>query len=220
MDEHLFGFLLRRIAPLVVAPVGPLPPAGFQLRGVVRAGHTRARVVFSPDARRESGIGYEFTLSEDGVDAAIDWLRITVSAGVTPTGGVVDSHGNTVGDAAEHGFRPTGLNRTDDHNVFSLLSTLVHGGGSPWFEDEYTCAGFMLGPSGACRVYVRVAATGEVYGLHLPMEEADGTNVSGKAGSLPSVLGSLIDNGTLFTLPVVDTADDYCRIVYDLGDWI
>lgn len=228
LEDYKFSFLLRRIAPLVMAPPGPLPPTGTRLRGVVRAGRQRARVVFSADERMESGVGFEFALSGDGpefeIDAAIDWLRVTVGAGlelpIGPTGAVVDGHHNTIWNAAEHGFRSTAQDLWYDHNLFSLLSTFVHGGGSPWFDNDYTCAGFMLGPASTCRIYLRITATAEVFGVHLPLARADGTIIAGMAGSLPQELASLVDSKTLFVQPKIETVDDYCQAVYDLRSWV
>jgi hypothetical protein len=75
LEDGVFSFLLRSMAPLVVAPLGPLPPQGVRLRGVVRADTRHARVVLFGDTTMASGTAIEFSLVGLDVEAAVDWLR-------------------------------------------------------------------------------------------------------------------------------------------------
>ncbi|WP_412735321.1 hypothetical protein [Krasilnikovia sp. MM14-A1259] len=172
-----------------------------------------------------SGIGFQFSLDgeeEFEVDAAIDWLRATASVRADSTQGAIDtdSFANVIFDAAEQGFRSTGYSPWHDHNLFSLLSTFIHGGGAPWFEDVYTLAGFMIDSPSTCRIYVRLARTNETCGLRIPLMRSDGRIRSGMAGSLPQALTSLINTETLFVQPELDAEDTYCSKVFDMTTWV
>jgi hypothetical protein len=226
LENHVFSSILRALAPLVMAPPGPLPPRGPQLRGVVRVGDTHVRVVFSEDGRMTAGVAFQFALSDGGkeldIDAAIDWLR-TVAAIEMPR--IVsqyrrgcDSHGNVIVDAYDAGFVVGGDAMWYDHNLFGLLSILVHGGGFPWFEDVYACSGFMLCPGRKCRIYIRVTDSGESYGLQIPLALTTGHIPAGLGGSLPQELVSHVRTD-LINQPSVDGHDDY-GAVFDVARWV
>lgn len=228
---HVFGLLLRQAAPLVLAPPGPFPSALPQLRGVVRTGSDRARVIFSvkPDADAARSVGFEFPLVGDRgelpVDLALDWLRTSVASRDLPQtieklGSTEDGHRNVIVDAQAAGFTPDAMTPRYDHNVFATLSILVHGGGFPWFEDVYTCAGFLITTSTRWRIYIRLTETGEVHGIDAPLVSSNGTVISGMGTTFPQVLASVLRTGTLASQPLVDATDEYSTNVYDMTSWI
>lgn len=226
--DHTFGQLLRHAAPLVMAPPGPLPPVGPQLRGVVRSGTDRARVLYCPDARMNRGFGFEFELSSNGqelnVDAAIDWLRTVIPATGSPhspfgASPVTDSHDNLVVAAADAGFSASRDGPWYDQNLFSILSILIHGGGFPWFEDVYSCTGFLLRENKRCRFYVRSEPGGDIYGLDVPLVSPDGRVRPGMGGNFPQELASIIRTQHILAQPRISAFDDYASLVFDLTDW-
>jgi hypothetical protein len=224
LEDGVFSFLLRSMAPLVVAPLGPLPPQGVRLRGVVRADPRHARVVLSGDATMASGTAIDFSLVGLDVEAAVDWLRnesahvVGVARGQEPK--AYDSHNNILVDARAVGF---GVDRQPvfyDQSLFGLFSLLVHGGGFPWFEDVYTFAGFMLQDNLKCRIYLTATANSDVYGIEIPLAHPDGEILHSFGGSLPQELVSLVREEDLLLQPSIDRADDYCIEVFDMAKWI
>lgn len=226
--DHTFGLLLRHAAPLVMAPSGTLPPQGPNLRGVVRSSANSARVFYCPDSQMDRGFGFEFELFSNGqsldVDWAIDWLRASTPALTWPNSqdnapSTNDSHNNRIVAAADVGFSLPSERRWYDQNLFSVLSILVHGGGFPWFEDVYSCAGFLLLANNRCRFYVKVKEGAEVYGLDVPLTASDGRVHPGAGGNFPQELASIIRTRHLLTQPRITTPDDYAPLVFDLADW-
>jgi hypothetical protein len=223
--DHLFALLLRQAAPLVLAPPEPYPRLG----GIARAGSDRARMFLTGGSLPTPGIGIEFRLASDRgelpIELALDWIR-TFSASpdllrvVEQPGKTTDSHGYRIIEAATAGFRPDQMSPRFDHNIFAILSILVHGGGFPWFEDVYTCAGFLITGPQLLRIYVRVTSTGEIYGIEIPLASSSGEVVPGMGGSFPQELASVIRNGTLAQQPQIDIEDDYCTTVYDMTAWV
>ncbi|MBM0274969.1 hypothetical protein [Micromonospora tarensis] len=227
--DATFGRLLRHAAPLVMAPPGSLPNGGPQLRGLVRVGDEKARVFYCPDTTMTHGTGFEFELlAGDGeldVDAAVEWMRVAASsldswqsAPDVPT--FRDSHGNLIVSALDAGFDSTRGLAWYDQNLFGMLSIFIHGGGFPWFEDVYSCAGFMLVGDGRCRVYIRLTASGEMYGLDLPLVESRGGIRPGSGGTFPQEVASVIRTNTLVAQPRVEANDDYAPVVFDMTRWI
>ena len=177
-----------------------------------------------------SGVGCEFGLVRDGqplcVDAAIDWFRLTVPD-LDPTSGQDegtkrhDSHANLIIDATRAGFVNENRSASYDQNLFGMLSVFVHGGGFSWFEEIYTCHGFMLVDAHTCRVYIQInAEAGVTIGLDLPLARADGTINPGMGGSFPQELASVVGSGALHAQPEVPSNDEYCTKVYDMARWI
>ena len=72
LENNVFGFLLGRVLPLVLAPPGSHPAVGRRLRGVVRPTPSRARVILSRDAELTSGVGFECDLVRDGSELAVE----------------------------------------------------------------------------------------------------------------------------------------------------
>ena len=229
LEDHIFGSVLRQALPLLVAPPGSLPPAGLHLRGIVRSAPTKALVVFSRNSQVSPGIGCEFDLvsgqNQLRVDAAIDWLRVAIPDLDLPSGEVSsarnDSHGNYIVSAAAAGFAGNSDPVWYDQNLFGMLSIFVHGGGFPWFEEIFTCQGFMLLDSNTCRIYVRINADDDgIVGLDIPLNRADGAIIAGMGGNFPQELASVIGSNTLRNQPQVPTRDEYCAKVYDMARWI
>ncbi|MGC4744669.1 hypothetical protein ACLQ28_03235 [Micromonospora sp. DT201] len=228
LADFTFGRLLRHAAPLVMAPPGSLPPGGPQLRGLVRSGDEQARMFYCHDAAMTSGTGFEFELLSNGgelnVDAAVEWIRVVASSidSLQSTDGMPmlrDSHNNVIIAATDAGFEPKRL-EWYDQNLFGMLSILIHGGGFPWFEDVYSFAGFMLSGNGRCRIYIKVAATGEAYGLDVSLVDKSGGVSAGSGGTLPQELASIIRTGTLLVQPKVHANDDYAPVVFDMTKWV
>ena len=218
-NDHAFGFLLRCGIPLVVAPAGP-PPV-VRLRGIVRPDPDHARVVLAQTSQT-GGLAVDFALAmHDGRptgEAIIDHMRLTVAPvmdELIAAHQTHDSHGNIVVDAAETAF-DSGTAVSPGHRLFSLFSTLVHGGGFPWFEDVYTFAGFLLINQHTCRVYLRESDSGVTYGFDLPF--ADSGNESLGFTALPQEMVPLIRNGD-FARHVIADSDDYCDAVVDASAW-
>ncbi|XVU21351.1 hypothetical protein ACQPZJ_29270 [Actinoplanes sp. CA-054009] len=223
--DHLHELLIRMLAPLVMAPIGPREVDQVRLGGVVRAGVNQTRVVLLAGAEMPAGVAVEFSLvAEDGseldVDAAIDWLRNLTAAALGAAAGERDSHGNVVAAAGELGFtvhhRPVGY----DLNYFALLRQMLYGGGILWFEDIYTLDGFLLAGLGRHRLYIKSTDTGTVTGIDLPLTASDGTVRPGQGGTFPAVLPSLVRDDQLRFQPEVPAADDYCSTLYDLSGWV
>ncbi|WP_225729606.1 MULTISPECIES: hypothetical protein [unclassified Nocardia] len=226
-SDNAFSFLLRTMIPLIVAPIGPLPPTGVQLRGVVRADDERVRVVLSADARMTSGLAIEFDLARDAEASTVKPIMDHVRAGVAPQMDELlrihpqtrDSHSNIVVPASATGFRPAAQPAHYDQALFSVFSLFVHGGGFPWFEEDYTFGGFMFRSDRICRIYVKVTATDAVYGFDAPINGPHGPGTYGY-GLLPQELAPLARTGDLAAKPVVDDTDDYCVAVVDLSSWV
>ncbi|BDT97428.1 hypothetical protein [Nocardia sputorum] len=226
--DATFDFLLCSTVPLVLAPLGPWPPTGARLRGVVRPDSPHARIALSVAEDISTAVALDFDLVAEGggldVGAAVDHLRFTVAPAVADLRLVHehsprDSHGNVVVAASETGFGSSAVPISSDQRLFSLFSLLVHGGGIPWFEDLYTFAGFMFTDPRVCRIYLRMTATGLTYGVDLPLVGTDGRPMLGFS-NLPQELAPLVRNGDLATRRVLDDTDDYCTAVVDLGTWL
>ena len=87
-------------------------------------------------------------------------------------------------------------------------------------DGVYTFTGFMLRGNQRCRIYVRMADTRTSYGLEIPLRKNSGDPISGIGASFAQELAmKLGGDGQLFD-PVIDDADEYCKLVYDLGSWI
>lgn len=226
LEDHAFSLLLRTAAPLVVSTPGPPSLRLARLRGVARFGDANARVIFSNDPEARVGMGFQFPLLIDGsplpADAALDWIRNTALADFEELAKrqnlVSDSHGNRILDSSLAEF-DTKATPSYDHELFSLLSTLIHGGGFPWFEDVYTCAGFMLRPDGKVRIYLNVPAESAVWGIELPL--VDGRGGAPMAfGSLTQELASLLRSGDPLPDRLTGGRDDYCVELFDMSGWI
>ncbi|MET7769279.1 hypothetical protein [Nocardia sp. NPDC005366] len=222
-----FGLLLNSTVPLVLAPVGPHSPTAPRVRGVVRADPTHARIVLAA-GNGTPGIGVQYELlpqaTEFNVAAAVDHARFTVAPNLTElardhAGRVFDRHGNIIIDANELGFDNSNEYTAWDQNIFRLLGILVHGGGFPWFEEDFTFAGFLFTTPETCRIYLRMTSSGTVYGTELPMTYPDGRPFTGYA-YLAQALAPLARTGDLTNQPVIDAADDYCTAVIDLRAWL
>jgi hypothetical protein len=175
------------------------------------------------------GVGFEFELVADGhgmnVQAALDWVRAVVATrsiepGSSEFARTKDSHGNLIVMADRAGFDPVAGGPWYDQNLFSMLSIFVHGGGFPWFEEFYSCMGFMLTGSDRCRIYIRVESSGDTYGLDMPLMSSDGRVPTGMGGSLPQEVASLVGSGGLSNLPRLDVRDDYSSIVIEMTSWV
>ncbi|GAA0713967.1 hypothetical protein Drose_25940 [Dactylosporangium roseum] len=228
LEDGTYDFMLRGVIPLVVVPPGSLPPSGPRLRGAVRASNERARIAVSDDARMTSGVGVEFELSGAGqpldVRAAIDYVRFVLPGQLDAIRNQpsrrYDSCMNVIVEAATLGFSQQHEALHHDQSLYTLLNLMVQGGGSPWFEEFYTLAGFMLVGDHRCRIYIRIMDSGVTYGLEIPLLRRDGKVLQHFGGSLPQELVPLLREGQLVNQPVVDTRDDYCAAVFDMARWI
>lgn len=226
MESHTFGFLLRSLIPLVLSPADPAQSGNVRLRGVVQSGESRARIAFSRDAEMREGVGFDFPLEIQGeplpVDSAIDWMRADGIASFDNRaklhGVTTDSHRNSYVDGIQAGFLPSAT-PSYDHTLFGVLSILVHGGGFPWFEDVFTCSGFMLRPASKVRLYLRLTEKATVWGVDVPLVNAR-THAPVGLGVLPQELHSLLSDGQSLPAPTVDESDDYCSEIFDMTDWL
>jgi hypothetical protein len=230
LEDNVFGFLLRQALPLVVAPAGSRPPGDPRLRGVVRSALRRARVILSRDPQMLSGIGFEFDLVDDeaeiSVDGLIDWLRFeapglghTSATDDAPIG--QDAHSNSIFDANRAGFSSSSVPVSADNNLFSMLSIFVHGGGFPWFDDIYSCMGFMRLGNDACRVYIRGRSQSDkTVGLDIPLRATDGKIRSGMGGNFPQEIASLVSSDTLQVQPRSPLSDEYCEYAFEMAKWV
>ncbi|WP_280495945.1 hypothetical protein [Nocardia asiatica] len=225
--DHAFSFLLRTMIPLIVAPLGPLPPTGVQLRGVVRVNDERVRVALSDGARMLPGLAVEFDLARDAdassVGPIMDHVRANVAPRMTQLMATYpqtsDTHSNVVIHASATGFDPSAASLYYDQGLFSVFSLFVHGGGFPWFEEDYTFGGFMFRSDHTCRIYIRITATDEIYGFDAPINGPHGPGVFGY-GLLPQELAPLARTGDLASKTIVDDTDEYCLAVVDLSSWV
>lgn len=227
LEDHAFGFLLRSIAPMVVSPLGVRDETRTRLRGIVRSSETQARIVLTNDPAMRAGVGFQFPLMRDAHEplsagGAIDWVRTVdldrVDYRANQTNAVIDSHGNTIVDAVPAGFDMQS-GSAYDHNLFGLLSILIHGGGFPWFENIYTCAGFMLLPADRVRVYLSLTERSTVWGVEVPLLDPRNSRPI-EYGSLPQELASLLRDGGRIPGSTVGSKDDYCAEVFDMSDWV
>jgi hypothetical protein len=224
-ENHLHEQILQIMAPLVMAPCGPPPADVVRLGGVVRAGVNQSRIVLLAGAQAPARIAVEFNLTADGsaeldVDAAVDWLRTLTYADLTAVAGERDSHGNVIVAADTLGFSAIYRAAEYDINYFSMLRQMLYGGGALWFESIYTLNGYLLTAPGRHRLYTKNAKTGAVVGIDLPLTQTDGTIRPGQGGSFPVELPSLIRDDQLQYQTQITAIDDYCEVVYDMGDWI
>lgn len=212
VTDHAYAYLLRCAIPMMVAPPGQAP--AVQLRGIVRPGPDHARVVL---AGRRGSVAVQYPLAmHDGHPtgtAILDHARYSVVPVLDSLPGSQsrDSFGHAVVEAAD--FDPA-TSTGADHERFSLLSMLVHGGGFPWFEDTFTLAGFVLGED-QMRMYLRVTETGITYGADLPLYTSDGAAAGFTA--LPQEITAFIHSGDFTGRLATGTGDDYCAAVVDLN---
>ncbi|MFD1371098.1 hypothetical protein [Actinoplanes sichuanensis] len=52
------------------------------------------------------------------------------------------------------------------------------------------------------------------------MTQTDGTVRPGQGGSFPVELPALVRDGEMGHQQRIDTVDDYCDVVYDMGFWV
>ncbi len=228
-EGHVFASLLRHVAPLVMAPPGPIPPTAPQLRGVVRSSNSMALVSFCYGGDFLSGNAFEFDLFHEGqplaVDSAVEWVRSTVHNPVTNSRTNLparsDSHGNRIMSASALGFSYRAGPSWYDQNLFGMLSIFIHGGGFPWFEDVYVCSGFMVIDAAVCRIYINPSSSDmDTFGIDIPLFNAEGTVNAGMGGSLPQELASLVESGTIRNQPRLLVEDNYCSAVFDMRRWV
>ncbi|RJO69293.1 hypothetical protein D5S18_32145 [Nocardia panacis] len=227
LGDYAFNFLLRTMIPLVVAPLGGLPPRGVQLRGVVRVGDERVRMVLSEDAQMGPGVAVEFDLARGAgsteVVPMMDHLRAVVAPRLGELMGtdqpVRDCHSNVVVQAKDTGFDGPAAAMHYDQEIFRLFTLLVNGGGIVAHDEDYTFGGFMFRSDHVCRIYIRVTETDLVYGFDAPIDGEHGPGTYGY-NYLPLELAPLTRTGDLASKPVVDDADEYCTAVVDLSTWV
>lgn len=224
-ENHLHEQLLGIVAPLVMGPCGHQTPQAIRLGGIVRAGANQTRIVLLAGAPAPARIAIEFRLTgHDGteldVHAAVDWMRALRYSDLISVAGEHDSHGNIIVAADTLGFSASHQAAEYDINYFSMLRQLLYGGGALWFEHIFTLSGYLLTEPGRHRLYVNNTATGTVTGIDLPLTQADGTIWPGQGGSFPVELPSLVRDDELQHQTKIATVDDYCSVVYDMGDWV
>jgi hypothetical protein len=225
-EDGAFGFLLRSMVPFVLDPLGLSPSSAIALRGVVRTSH-RARVAISQDSDLASGVAVEFELGHGSrvldVEAAVRYLQSNAAQILrrpVASDAIFDSHHNVLVNATAAGFGTEAPRSSYDQSLFGLFSILVHGGGFPWFEDVLTFDGFMFPNRTTCRVYLRIADSGRVVGIEVPLLTVDGQPRHRFAGSLPQELASLVRAGDLLNQPQVDQRDEYCAVIFDMSSWV
>lgn len=95
---------------------------------------------------------------------------------------------------------------------------LPHGGGLPWFADDYAFAGLLYTAADTCRIYIHVTRTDRTYGIDLAVS-GDDDRPTGYA-YLAQELAPLARTGDIARQPVLDDTDDYCDSVVDSGAWM
>ncbi|MEU6540264.1 hypothetical protein [Streptomyces sp. NPDC047000] len=85
---------------------------------------------------------------------------------------------------------------------------------------ELRLRGFLLLDQGTCRLYLDTPTSQDApsFGVDLPLRGEDGSVVADVTGA-HAVLPVLLETGELERLRK-DTHDPYCRVVYDLVDWL
>ncbi|MFF0494182.1 hypothetical protein ACFYTQ_34630 [Nocardia sp. NPDC004068] len=216
-----FDFLLSRAIPFVLAPIGS--GGGPRLRGVVRGGAGRARIVLCDSADMRPGVAVEYDLgSQLDVPSALDHARFVVApvldrVAADHSNQPRDSHGDIVIAAADLGFDTTIVTDPGDQRLFGLFSLLT-GGGIPWFADDFAFAGFLHRDADTCRIYIKVTRSARTYGIDLDVTAGPGRQTG--YAYLTQELAPLARTGDLDDRPVLDDTDDYCDAVIDITAWL
>lgn len=224
--DSAFNYLARNLIALVVDPIASSAPERVTLRGLGRVNDQRTRVMLSIDAPWHAGVAIEYPLlTEDhavaDIRSIVDHVRsITPGdlADVMVSSPLLDGHSNAVISAAELAFDPARAHQSTDLGLFSLLSLMVHGGGFPWFEDVFSFNGFAIRSRDLLRLYLKVADSGECWGVDLRSDEASMGWT--KYGSVHHELVPMVRSRDIFNLPVLSGKDDYCDRAFDLDSWL
>ncbi|MEV0723834.1 hypothetical protein AB0I37_13750 [Micromonospora purpureochromogenes] len=229
--DHAHGFLLGAALPLVLTPPGSGLPPRPRLRGVVRVDDEHSRLALSHDPSMATGVAVELSLPSlyrDGclhdVDAVLAYVRTTMAARLDPAAQDTtlrrDSHANALIALSDAERAQAFTAVLPEQELFRLFNLLHHGPMQMSVQDVYTFTGFMLRADQRCRIYVRLTDTRTSYGLEIPLRTSGGDSIFGIGASFGQELAMKLGcDGRLFE-PVVDDADEYCKLVYDLQSWV
>lgn len=193
LEGHLHERFMQALAPLMIAPIGR-QPAEVRLAGIVRAGVNESRLMLVTGDSAPARVAVAFRLTRDerelDIHAAFDWIRTLTRADLADVAGERDSHGYVIIAAEELGFSAAHGATRYDSDYFTLLRMMLYGG-SVWFREVFSLAGYLLIGSQRHRLYIRNSTTNVVTGIELPLTDTDGSVYPGMGGTFPTILTSL-----------------------------